>query len=355
MTGDQSELTGGQAEPTADEAGANGSAPADESGKADKTDKAADETPSAQPVAAQPADPAAPASAKRTPAAMVRGVVRTARPKQWVKNVLVLAVPFLAAKINHPDVLRAAVIAFIAFCLAASAIYLINDAKDVEADRAHPTKRNRPIAAGIVPVPVALAVAVVLLLGGLGVSFADNWQLAVVIAVYEAVQLGYCFGWKHQPVIDLCIVASGFLLRSIAGGVAASLPMSEWFLLVTAFGSLFMVSGKRYAEIRLFEETGAEIRASLRNYSASYLRFVWATSVAVMITTYGLWAFQIHQQSNSVWSIISMVPFVVAVLRYAVDVDRGKAGAPDEIVLRDRVLQVLGLAWVLTLAASFYF
>lgn len=297
-------------------------------------------------------EPAAP-PAKR--GGVLAGLVRTARPKQWAKNVLVLAAPFSAARITDMSVLRSAGIAFVAFCLAASAIYLINDAKDVEADRAHPTKRNRPIAAGIVPVPLALATALVLLFGALGVSFAANWHLAVVIGVYEAVQLGYCFGWKHQPVIDLCIVASGFLLRAIAGGVAANVVLSQWFLLVTAFGSLFMVAGKRYAEIRLFEATGAEIRASLRNYSASYLRFVWATSVAIMITTYGLWAFQIRQESHSVWSVISMVPFVVALLRYAVDVDGGNAGAPDEIVLHDRVLQILGLAWVATVVFAFYF
>ena len=300
----------------------------------------------------QPAAPATPV--KRTPVSIARGVLRTARPKQWVKNVLVWVAPFTAAKISHPHVLLEALIAFVAFCLAASAIYLINDAKDVEADRAHPKKRYRPIAAGIVPVPLAFGVAIVLLAGALAVSFTANWQLAVVIAVYEAVQLGYCFGWKHEPVIDLCIVASGFLLRSIAGGVAANISLSQWFLLTIAFGSLFMAAGKRYAEIRLFEETGAEIRASLRNYSASYLRFVWATSVAVVITFYGLWAFQIHQTSNSVWAEISVVPVVIGLLRFAMDVDRGKAGAPDEIVLRDRVLQVLGLCWVLTLVAAFY-
>jgi decaprenyl-phosphate phosphoribosyltransferase len=172
--------------------------------------------------------------------------------------------------------------------------------------------------------------------------------------VYEAVQLGYCFGLKHEPVIDLCIVASGFLLRSIAGGVAADISLSQWFLLATAFGSLFMVSGKRYAEIRLYEKTGAEIRASLRKYSASYLRFVWATSVAVVIATYGQWAFQLHEQSRSVWAEISIVPFVIALLRYAVDVDGGKAGEPEEMVLHDRVLQILGFAWVLTMVFAFY-
>ncbi|HEY3609811.1 MAG TPA: decaprenyl-phosphate phosphoribosyltransferase [Pseudonocardiaceae bacterium] len=293
---------------------------------------------------------ARPSSAGRVAA----GVLRTMRPRQWVKNVVVLAAPFAAGQIQHPYVLRAVLVAFVVFCLAASGIYLINDAKDVAADRAHPTKRNRPIAAGIVPVPVAIAVGTVLLLGAVGLSFTQDWQLAVVIGVYEAVQLGYCFGLKHEPVIDLCIVASGFLLRAIAGGVAANLPLSQWFLLTTAFGSLFMVSGKRYAEVQLFERTGAEIRASLRKYSGSYLRFVWATSVAVVIATYGQWAFQLNEQFRSVWAEISIVPFVIALLRYAVDVDGGNAGEPEEIVLHDRVLQILGLCWVVTLGLAFY-
>ncbi|MFC5290663.1 decaprenyl-phosphate phosphoribosyltransferase [Actinokineospora guangxiensis] len=287
---------------------------------------------------------------------LVGGLVKTARPRQWVKNVLVLAAPFAAGRIFESAVLIDAAIAFAAFCLVSSAVYLVNDAIDVEADRAHPTKRRRPIAAGIVPVPVAYAGAAVLFLASLGVGLLAGWQLLVVLGVYAAVQLGYCFGLKHQPVIDLCIVASGFLLRAMAGGVAADIRLSQWFLLVAAFGSLFMVAGKRYAEVELFEKTGAEIRASLRKYSASYLRFVWATSAAIMITAYSLWAFELRagSESNSVWAVISIVPFVIAVLRYAVDVDQGNAGEPEEIALKDRVLQVLGVSWVGCLALSVF-
>jgi decaprenyl-phosphate phosphoribosyltransferase len=290
----------------------------------------------------------------KKPMGLVGGLIKTARPRQWIKNILVLAAPFTASKLADTAVLVDAGIAFVAFCMAASAVYFVNDAIDVEADRAHPTKRNRPIAAGIVPVKAAYAISVVLFLGSLGVSLLASWQLALVIAVYEVVQLGYCLGLKHQTVIDLCIVASGFLMRSIAGGAAAGIPVSQWFLLVTAFGSLFMVSGKRYAEITLFEKTGAKIRASLAKYSASYLRFVWATSAAVVIMTYGLWAFEIREDHNQIWSSVSMIPFVVAVLRYAVDVDGGNAGEPEEIAIHDRVLQVLGLAWIASLALAVY-
>ncbi|WP_239154240.1 decaprenyl-phosphate phosphoribosyltransferase [Amycolatopsis sp. FDAARGOS 1241] len=358
-----SETTDERTEKATDDAS---SAAADEASQAEAESAAADPA-SAEPVAADPAEkaqapadnaePAAPAAGSTNPVALLLGVVKTARPKQWVKNVLVFAAPFFAFSkaTNRTELVIDAVIAFVAFSLTASSVYLINDAVDVDADRAHPTKRNRPIAAGIVPVPVAYGAAVVFLLAGLAVSFTASWHLAVVLAVYEAVQLGYCFGLKHQPVVDLAIVGSGFLMRSIAGGVAGGIAMSQWFLLVTAFGSLFMVAGKRYAEIMLFERTGAKIRSSLKKYSASYLRFVWATSAAILIMSYCLWAFEIRQaEHDSLWAVVSMVPFVIAVLRYAVDVDGGNAGAPDEIALRDRVLQVLGLTWVVTLFLSFY-
>lgn len=299
----------------------------------------------------KPVDPAG-----RGPLAVLAGLVRATRPRQWMKNILVFAAPFAANRMFEREVLKDTLVSFIAFCLVSAAVYLVNDAIDVAADRAHPTKRNRPIAAGIVPIPLAYGLSAVLFIAALGVSLISGWPLVAVIAVYAAAQLGYCLGLKHQPVIDLCIVASGFLLRAIAGGVAAGIPLSQWFLLVTAFGSLFMVSGKRYAEIIYFERTGARIRASLTKYSASYLRFVWATAAAIMITTYALWAFEIRQRvaHNSVWAVISIVPFVIAVLRYAVDVDGGNAGEPEDIALRDRVLQILGAAWVACLVLSVY-
>ena len=292
---------------------------------------------------------------ERTPVAVARGVLRTMRPKQWVKNVLVLAAPFAGGVLFSGGMALELVVAFVAFSLAASGIYLVNDANDVAADRAHPTKRRRPIAAGIVPVRLAFAVAVVLLAAAVGISLLANWRLTAVVGVYVAVQLAYCFWLKHQPVLDICIVASGFLLRAVAGGAATGIPLSQWFLLSAGFGSLFMVAGKRYAEIMLAERTGAKIRKSLESYSASYLRFVWALSATVLIMTYSLWAFQIREaHHNSVWSAISIVPFVVAVLRYAVDVDSGNGGEPEEIALGDRVLQVLAIAWVATLTLAVY-
>lgn len=296
--------------------------------------------------------PVPPQAAARTNP--VTGLVRTMRPRQWVKNVLVLAAPFASGDILDLGVLGAVALAFVSFSLAASGVYLVNDALDVEADRAHPVKRNRPIAAGIVSPRTAYAVAVLLFAGSAAVSLAASVDLLVVMAVYVVVQLAYCVWLKHQPVVDISIVASGFLLRAIAGGAAAEIELSQWFLLAAAFGSLFMVAGKRYAEIRLAERTGAKIRKSLERYTATYLRFVWTLSATILIMTYGLWAFTLAEVNSSRWPVISLVPFVVAVLRYAVDVDGGNGGEPEDIALGDRVLQVLGAFLVATLVAAVY-
>lgn len=305
----------------------------------------------------------APATKDRPrPVAVPLGLLKAMRPRQWVKNVLVLAAPFAAGRLLDLTVLPDVALAFVAFSLAASGVYLINDTKDVEADRAHPKKRYRPIAAGIVPPTLAVVTGIVLFAAAIAVSFVADPDLALVTAIYVVVQLAYCLWLKHEPVIDICIVSSGFLMRAIAGGAAAGLYLSPWFLLTMAFGSLFMAAGKRYAEMRLSERTGAKIRKSLERYSASYLRFVWSLSATVLIMAYGLWAFGIGvtavpgrlPSAPSTWAIVSVVPFVIAVLRYAVDVDGGNGGEPEEIVLGDRVLQVLGLIWVVLMGLAVY-
>jgi len=295
-----------------------------------------------------------PATVTRPPQNLPAGIVKAVRPRQWVKNVLVLAAPLAAGSATELDVLGPVALAFVVFCMAASGIYLVNDAMDVEADRAHPTKRFRPIAAGVLPVNLAFGLATVLLVGSIALSFLANWQLAVVMAVYIGIQLAYCFGLKHQAVLDICIVSSGFLIRAIAGGVAAGIPLSQWFLLIMAFGSLFMAAGKRYAELRLANKTGAKIRKSLEYYTETYLRFVWTLSATAVVICYGLWAFERDMVAESNWFAISMIPFVIAILRYAVDVDGGEAGEPEEIALGDRVLQLLAIVWIVVVGGAVY-
>jgi len=281
-------------------------------------------------------------------------LLRACRPRQWIKNTLVLTAPIAAGVAFQPRALLQMLVAVIAFCVAASGIYLVNDAVDAEADRAHSTKRLRPVASGELSVRAAWTGALVLLPAALVISAILTWQLFVVIAIYEVIQLWYCLGMKHEPVIELASVASGFLLRAIAGGVATHVQLSQWFLIAAGFGSLFMAAGKRYAEIRLVQDAGVEIRPVLERYTPTYLRFVWTMSAGVLVTTYALWAFSMGQATPNEWSVVSIVPFVVALLRYAVDVDSGAAGEPEEVVLHDRMLLLLGGIWVVCLMASVY-
>jgi decaprenyl-phosphate phosphoribosyltransferase len=290
----------------------------------------------------------------RAVSAVAVGLLRAMRPRQWVKNVLVLAAPFAAGLLLKLPVLYQVALAFVAFCLAASGVYLVNDGVDASADRAHPRKRNRPVAAGLVPPRLAVGAAVVALLAGIGVASLASADLVVVILLYEALAMAYCLRLKAEPVLDLAIVAGGFLLRAVAGGAATGIPLSQWFLLVAAFGSLFMVAGKRFSERQLASRNGSELAGALARYSDTYLRFVWSTSTAVVITTYGLWAFELQARQDSVWAPVSMAPFVLAILRYAIVVDGGHAGEPEDVALADRVLQVLAVAWVATLAAGLY-
>nr|WP_240897607.1 decaprenyl-phosphate phosphoribosyltransferase [Kineococcus vitellinus] len=272
------------------------------------------------------------------------------RPRQWVKNVLVLAPVFPAGEQVGLDTLLGVAVAFALFCLVSSSIYLVNDARDVEADRAHPRKRFRPIAAGELGVRAAVALAVALAVVGIGTGLWWQPALGVVLAVYFVVQLAYCFGLKHEPVLELGCVASGFLLRMLAGGTAGGIPLSGWFLLTAAFGSLFMAAGKRYGEARRGELTGEPVRRVVQKYSTTYLRFVWTLAATVVVTTYALWAVEVLVvQTGTMLSTTTIVPFVLAVLRYAVDVDRGNAEEPEEIALHDRVLLALAVLWCASL------
>ncbi len=289
-------------------------------------------------------------------AGLVGGLVRTARPRQWIKNVLLFAAPFGAGVITQRDELVRTVIAFVLFCIAASGAYFLNDALDVDADRRHLRKRLRPVAAGEVPVALAKVVGPALftlaVAGGFGLV---NVEFGIAIAAYVGVTLAYSVWLKHEPVLDIAGVAAGFLIRAIAGGVAAEVWISQWFIIVVGFSSLFIVTGKRSAEhLELGVEAG-DHRATLSTYSDAFLRYVRGTATAAAFTAYCVWAFEKGAgTSGALWFELSILPFVMAMLRYALLLESGQGGAPEEIFLRNRVLQALGVLWALLFAAGIY-
>ena len=284
------------------------------------------------------------------PGAIAAGLLQTARPKQWVKNVLVLAAPVAAGKLFHADVIGPICVAFVAFCLAASGTYFLNDVLDRERDRVHRTKRNRPIASGVISPQLGTAVGVILLVAAIAISIPINdGILALTLLGYIVLTVSYSLWLKHEPVIDLAGVAAGFVIRAIAGGAATGIPISNWFLIVASFGALFIVTGKRHAESLDLADEAADHRRVLAAYSVSYLNYVRAVTSGVCITAYCLWAFEKADavtNGTEYWFKLSIVPFVLAILRYALLVEHGEGGAPEELVLSDRVLLVLGAIWI---------
>ena len=286
---------------------------------------------------------------------MTAALVRQARPKQWVKNLLVFAAPGAAGVLNEWTSLWRALVIFVAFCLASSGTYFWNDLLDADSDRNHPTKQHRPIASGAIPTGIGRGVGTVLLVAGIGLAATTRWQAALVVAGYVALTSLYSTVLKHVAVVDLIAVAAGFVLRAVAGAVATDVQMSKWFSLTTSFASLFIVAGKRYAELRDLGED-AQTRSTLDDYSLGFLRIVLSVSCGAAMVTYCIWAFDTREAAGSTWPFyeLSIIPMATALLRYTLILEQGHGAAPEEIFAHDRVLQILGLIWIATFGFGLY-
>ena len=284
------------------------------------------------------------------------------RPRQWTKNLLVFAAPLFAFRFEA-DVWLPAGGALVAFCLISSAIYLLNDCLDVAADRAHPSKRNRPIAAGLVSVPAALTTAAALAVVSLSFAAWVAPALAGVVLLYGLIQVGYCLQFKRMPLLDLFCIASGFLLRAIAGAVAAMLPPSPWFLLTVGLLALFLAIEKRKAELRVAQDRGVITRKVLERYSLPLLLRLESLVATSAFLSYALWAAgPALNGAPTSWMLLT-VPFVlVGIFRYqllsdpeeaerrrALDPERSSE-KPEEILLGDLGIKLTLAGWLVTTA-----
>ena len=281
----------------------------------------------------------------------VGALIRACRPRQWTKNLLVLAAPLAAGAIDWPGVPARVAGAFVALCMLSSATYLLNDVRDRDQDRVHPRKRSRPIAAGELSIRAAITVGAILALGGLALAAAITPGLAAVGAGYLAVTMSYSLWWRRVVVADILAIAAGFVLRALAGGVATDVYLSRWFVIVTACGAIFLVAAKRYAE--LHERVAPRLeRATLRHYSLQGLRVTLAAAATLASIAYISWAFT--RPSHLVWYGLSIIPFLLWLARYARLAGAGAAQAPEELILRDRMLLTLSLAWGLLFLGGVY-
>lgn len=291
---------------------------------------------------------------------MLTSLLRALRPRQWSKNALVFVAPAAAGAFHHRGTILESLGAFGIFCAAASSTYLLNDSMDADSDRLHPVKQNRPIASGDLAIPVAISAGAILGVGSVVAAWAlAGWKLALIVGLYAAITAAYSLYFKRVPVVELAFVASGFVLRALAGGIATHVPISTWFLAVTSFGALFVAAGKRSAELKALGDDSEDHRRVLGDYTTSFLQSALTLTAAVTVAAYCLWAFgseglarSIHH--DTIWIQLSVVPVTLGILHVLRLLDRGEGGAPEDLVFGDRILQILGVMWVALFAAGVY-
>lgn len=281
---------------------------------------------------------------------LARASVATMRPRQWIKNALVIAAPIAAGALGHDDVPGHVTVAFIAFCMLASGAYAINDVRDAAEDRLHPRKRHRPVAAGELDPRIAVGLGVLLMAMGLALCFAVAPLLGLVGAGYLALTLTYSLLLRHVAALDLVAIAGGFVLRAVAGGVAAPVTLSRWFLLVIAGAAVSVAAAKRYSELERSDVPRELKRKVLRAYTPRSLRLILAAGAAVTLGAYCVWAFQLTSVDGVPWRPLTILPFAICMVRYGALVRRGLAEAPEDVLLADRGLQLAALAWIVVFA-----
>lgn len=284
------------------------------------------------------------------------------RPRQWTKNLIVFAAPLFAFSVNVQSLLGS-LLAFTLFCCVSSSFYLFNDIADVESDRQHPVKCKRPLAAGLVSIPVALEMALILLSSALAIGFWQSPRLGITLVAYALLQLAYNLKLKRMVILDIGAIATGFVLRASAGAAATGIVLSSWFLLCTAMLALFLGVEKRKAELRLIQIRGGKTRAVLKRYSLSLLTRMENIVTTGAVMSYAIWSSgpQVHGASTS-WMLLTL-PFVLyGIFRYqllsdpeeiARKSDTGVEGGgtserPEEVLLTDLSILVTVVGWIVT-------
>jgi len=304
--------------------------------KADETGEQAPVAPEARAVRAAP-------TVRGLPLAALQAV----RPRQWPKNLLVFAAPLAGATLGRDDGFGYALLAFVAFTAAASAVYVVNDILDVERDRNHPTKRSRPIASGRLPVSAAAVLAAgCLAVAALATYLVGEPTLGIVIGAYIGVSFLYSMFLKHVPGLELTVVASGFVLRALGGAAATHVPPSGWFLTVCSLGALMVAIGKRYTELSSLGHEAIAHRPVMRWYSLGLLRAGQRAASVIMLAAYLFWALSEHDGWMRGWHVASVVPLALALTRFDRLTGLAEGRPVEDLIVRDPMMICYELTWL---------
>jgi 4-hydroxybenzoate polyprenyltransferase len=284
-------------------------------------------------------------------------MLRLLRPRQWTKNLLLFAALVFAKELFDADAVVLASLGFAAFCLASSSVYIVNDLLDAERDRLHPEKRNRPIASGAVSPGRAAVVAAVLTVASLALAFWVAPAFGIAAILYVGLTHFYSLVGKNVVILDVLLIAFGFVIRGIAGALAIAVPISDWFILCMAFLALFLAVSKRKAELVTLKEEAWNTRPVLERYTETSLNTFTAVTMAATLICYGLYVLDFQKQADSDSRLLMLTfPVVVfGVFRYhhlAETTDLGDK--PEEVLLRDRPIQLSAIAFALVAVTALY-
>lgn len=285
-------------------------------------------------------------------------ILKILRPHQWVKNTFIFIPLFFGGSLFDMADWTSSLVAFVAFSFAASAIYSINDIVDVEADKKHPKKCKRPIAAGLVSKRQARLLAIILAIAALALPFLlNNWMLSVVIAVYLAMNLCYCIRLKHYAIIDVCLVALGFVMRIVAGGVATDIVLSRWIVMMTFLLTLFLSFAKRRDDVLIMNETGMAPRKNTSRYNLTFINQAITITGGVMLVCYIMYTVspEVIERFNSPNLYMTSFFVILGLLRYIqLTVVDERSGEPTRLVLSDRLIQLIIAGWIISFAIIIY-
>lgn len=296
---------------------------------------------------------------------VVRGIVRSLRPHQWVKNVFVLAPLFFSKAFLDPLLLSRELAAALLFSLTAGAVYLMNDIFDVEKDRNHPVKKNRPVASGQLPVGMARTAAAVIAPGAIGLAFLLDWRVGAVILSYFVMNFAYSIRLKHVPYIDVTIIAAGFVMRVLAGAWAIDVLISNWLVICTFLLALYLALGKRMNELRLVESGRADkVRKVLKHYNSEQLNFAVLFVGGLTIAGYTIYTLSaslpdqplrtVHTPFASPY-LPATIPFTVfGIARFYILLCRDTEDSPTELILRDLPFIANMALWVLGMVYLYF-
>jgi 4-hydroxybenzoate polyprenyltransferase len=276
-------------------------------------------------------------------------ILHLIRVRQWVKNIILFVPLFFAAELGNISSLTNVFIAFLAFCFVASSVYVLNDIRDLEKDRLHPEKKNRPIASGAISKKTAIIILIIFLVAGLGISIFTTPWVTRLLLIYVGINLLYSFGLKELALVDVSIIAAGFLIRILTGGLAADVPSSKWLLLLSFLLALFIAFAKRRDDLIILKQTNVSMRESLKGYTLPFVDGIIAFLSAVVAVLYCMYTIsdEVIQRIDNEYIFLSAIPVVLGMIRYLqVTMVFEKSGSPVKILSSDRFIQLMILIWV---------